>query len=160
SIVAMLMIRMGLLPPTILRDPSWVLDATEIAKMQEATGGFNHTIARDAAAAALQRRPAEPRRRASVRHRPCADRQCLHPHDECDLAHGHSAAVEDATGLDRAHRSFRRSRRKSGRARASTAWPARNPGTEARHFRRSSVATGHPAGPGQAIHASILRRDR
>ncbi|HEY3521443.1 MAG TPA: SGNH/GDSL hydrolase family protein [Rhodanobacteraceae bacterium] len=53
SLVAMLTIRMGLLPPTILRDPSWVLDATEIAKMQAATAGFNRTIAADAAAAGM-----------------------------------------------------------------------------------------------------------
>lgn len=53
SLVAMLMIRMGLLPPTILHDPNWVLDASEIAKMQHATAGFNRTIAADAAAAGM-----------------------------------------------------------------------------------------------------------
>ena len=53
SLVAMLMIRMGLLPPTILRDPSWVLDAGEIATMRKATAGFNRTIATDAAAAGM-----------------------------------------------------------------------------------------------------------
>ncbi|MGH8213229.1 MAG: SGNH/GDSL hydrolase family protein [Rhodanobacteraceae bacterium] len=51
SLVAMLMIRMGLLPPTILHDPSWVLDANEIATIRNAIGGFNRTIATDAAAA-------------------------------------------------------------------------------------------------------------
>jgi hypothetical protein len=53
SVVAMLMIRMGLLPPAILRDPSWVLDPTEIATIQNATAGFNQTIATDAAAAGM-----------------------------------------------------------------------------------------------------------
>lgn len=53
SIVAMLMIRMGLLPPSILRDPSWVLDPGEIATMQNAISGFNQTIATDAAAAGM-----------------------------------------------------------------------------------------------------------
>lgn len=53
SLAAMLLIRMGLLPPTILRDPSWVLDASEIAKMQNATDGYNQTIAEDAAAVGM-----------------------------------------------------------------------------------------------------------
>lgn len=53
SLAAMLLIRMGLLPPLILRDPSWVLDATEVATIQAAITGFNQTIAADAAAAGM-----------------------------------------------------------------------------------------------------------
>lgn len=53
SLAAMLLIRMGLLPPLILRDPSWVLDANEVATIQAAITGFNQTIATDAAAAGM-----------------------------------------------------------------------------------------------------------
>ena len=53
SLAAMLLIRTGLLPPAILRDPNWVLDAGEIATIQDAIGGFNRTIAEDAAAAGM-----------------------------------------------------------------------------------------------------------
>ena len=53
SLPAMLLIRTGLLPPTILRDPSWVLDAGEIATIHDAIDGFNQTIADDAAAAGM-----------------------------------------------------------------------------------------------------------
>lgn len=53
SLVAMLMIRTGLLPASILRDPDWVLDAAEVQTIQQATAAFNRTIAQEAAAVGM-----------------------------------------------------------------------------------------------------------
>jgi lysophospholipase L1-like esterase len=50
TLPTMLLIRMGLVPPSILRDPNWVLDANEVQQIQDATAAFNQVIAQDAAA--------------------------------------------------------------------------------------------------------------
>jgi GDSL-like Lipase/Acylhydrolase len=50
TVVAMLLIRLGLLPASILQDPDWVLDPSEVQTIQNAIASFNQTIAQDAAA--------------------------------------------------------------------------------------------------------------
>jgi GDSL-like Lipase/Acylhydrolase len=49
TLPTMLLIRIGLLPPSILRDPNWVLDPAEVQHIQNATAAFNKVIAEDAA---------------------------------------------------------------------------------------------------------------
>ena len=49
TLIAMLLIRTGLVQPTILQNPDWVLDPGEIQTIRTAVNSFNQAIAQDAA---------------------------------------------------------------------------------------------------------------
>jgi len=51
TVPTMLLIKLGLLPPTILQNPNYVLDPTEIAAIEQRRQQFNQIIKSDAAAA-------------------------------------------------------------------------------------------------------------
>jgi len=53
TLAAMLLIRIGVLSPSILQNPNWVLDPTEVQTIQNAITSFNQVIAQDAAAAGM-----------------------------------------------------------------------------------------------------------
>jgi len=49
SLVAMLLLKLGIEDATLLEDPSWVLDASEVATIQSAVQQYNQIIAQEAA---------------------------------------------------------------------------------------------------------------
>jgi lysophospholipase L1-like esterase len=49
TLVAMLLIRLGLVQPSVLQNPDWVLDPAEVQTIRNAVNSFNQVIAQDAA---------------------------------------------------------------------------------------------------------------